>query len=371
MRYFLIAGEASGDLHGANLIQALKAQDPCATFAFMGGERMAMAAGVAPVVHYREIAFMGFLSVIKHAKDIARVASFLQDAIRSFTPEVVIPIDASGFNFRYILPFVQQELPQAAIFYYIPPKVWAWRKWRTKTLRKYVRKVLCILPFEESFFKNRGVEATFIGNPCVDAVGDYSNSWGKKKGDTTPPYVALLAGSRKGEIRSNLPIMLETMRRYYPQHLCVIAGAPGVDTSFYAPFIEGHEASLRFDSTYDILSKADFALVTSGTATLETALIGTPQIVCYHSRGWRIENILFKFFSVRYFSLVNLILNAPLVEELLAAEVTPERLHRAIQRLQSRHSEIVAGYDTIRQTLGTSPASHRAARHILQDYTTQ
>ncbi|WP_315555838.1 lipid-A-disaccharide synthase [Porphyromonas endodontalis] len=377
MRYFLIAGEASGDLHGAHLIRAIKAEDPSATFAFMGGDQMAYEAGRRPIVHYSKVAFMGFISVLRHLPEIRSAAHLVQQEIKDFDPHVVIPIDYSGFNFRYILPFVDKALPRTSVFYYIPPKVWAWKKRRTKKLRTLCTQVLSILPFEEEFLIRHKVNAYYVGNPCVDAVGKYWDTWGDPQMkialcNKTPqltierPIVAILAGSRRAEIKHNLPLMLSTLRTYYPEYQCVVAGAPGIEAEFYTPLIQGHKAEVLFGQTYSILAAADFALVTSGTATLETALIGTPQIVCYRSIGSPLVNWAFSRLSISYFSLVNLILDTPLLEELLAAKATPEHLHSAIERLLSSTQQISEGYARLRSQLGRVPAARTAAQVITR-----
>lgn len=377
MRYFLIAGEASGDLHGANLIRAIRAEDPSATFAFMGGDRMAYEAGRRPVVHYSKVAFMGFISVVQHLSEIRATARIVQQEIQDFNPHVVIPIDYSGFNFRFVLPFVHKTLPRTSVFYYIPPKVWAWKKKRTKTLRRLCTQVLSILPFEEEFLLRHKVNAYYVGNPCVDAVGDFWNKWGDAAAQsalykklpqlsTDRPIVAILAGSRRAEIKENLPLMLSTLKTYYPQYQCVLAGAPGIKAEFYTPIIEGYNVEVIFGQTYAVLAAADFALVTSGTATLETGLIGTPQVVCYRSTGSPLVNWAFSRFPIPHFSLVNLVLDTPLVEELLAAQATPKHLHGAIERLLSSTESITSDYTRLRSLLGRVPASRTAAQVITR-----
>ncbi len=372
MRYFLIAGEASGDLHGAHLIRAIRQEDSCATFSFMGGDLMAKEAGNIPIIHYRTMAFMGFFPVLLHLADIHKAAMKVQKAIVDFNPDVVIPIDYSGFNFRYILPFVHKKVAKASLFYYIPPKVWAWKKGRVADLKRYCSQVFSIFPFEQDFLKSRCVNAHYVGNPCVDAVGKYWNLWGtaeiKDRIADLPisgqPYVALLPGSRQSEVKSNLPLMLKTLNTYYPTYPCIIAGAPGLDLDFYKPLIQGYNVQVFFDRTYDLLAGADFALVTSGTATLETALIGTPQIVCYRSIGLSLVNWIFSLFPIRYFSLVNLVAQAPVIEELLSAQVTPQQLHQAIERLLVSKEKISEGYSHIRKQLGRHPVARTTAQLI-------
>lgn len=380
MRYFIIAGEASGDLHAANLIKAIKEEDPEAEFAFMGGDKMARESRTPPIVHYREVAFMGFGQVLRNFFSIHRIGKLIQKCMVEFAPDVIIPVDFGGFNFRYILPFVHKNLPSAHLFYYIPPKIWAWKKSRVHTLKRYCSKVLCILPFEEKFLESYGISAFYAGNPCIDAVDKYRNSYGKEEYKEAvvrrspslslsqkEHIVALLPGSRRQELRSNLALMLETLHSSYPHLYPIIAGAPGLTEADYAPFIpQNCPVPILFNATYELLAAAKFALVTSGTATLETALIGTPQVVCYRANGSRWMNWAFKkFFPIRYFSLVNLILDEPLVEELLAADASPHKLRLAIESLLLSPERITDGYKRLHTLLGETPSSQRAAREIV------
>ncbi|MBB6276327.1 lipid-A-disaccharide synthase [Porphyromonas circumdentaria] len=380
MRYFFIAGEASGDLHAANLMKALKLQDAEATFAFMGGDKMAEIAQKPPIIHYRSLAFMGFEQVVRNIFSIHKKGKLMQKKLLEFSPDIVIPVDFGGFNFRYILPFVHRELPETSVIYYIPPKVWAWKKYRVRALKKYCSRVLCILPFEETFLQKADVPAHYTGNPCVDAVGAYYASYGKEEykqkiveqAFTIPEakkdlLIALLPGSRRQELKSNLPLMIETLRTYYPDLYPVIGGAPGLTIEDYRLFLpQDYPIQIVFDATYTLLAGCKLALVTSGTATLETALIGTPQVVCYRANGRRWMNWAFKnLFPIRYFSLVNLILGRPLVKELLAAEASLDNLRLAIDNLLRAPHLITEGYDELRLLLGNTPASERAADQIV------
>lgn len=318
MRYFLIVGEASADLHASYLIRAIKAKDPEASFAFMGGDRMCESSGQIPIVHYREVAFMGIIPILRNFQKIRRIANLIQEEILNFKPDVVIPVDFAGFNFRYILPFVKKHL-SCPVHYYIAPKLWAWRPRRIKTLRKYVDLLLCIFPFEVDYFTSRGVSSVYVGNPTVEETKHlYGNICNEQK------QIALLPGSRVQELSSNLPLMLQSIRPYLSNGWdIVIAGAPGLEASDYHKFLTDYpEVQLHFGTTYTLIQRSRLALVTSGTASLEVALLGTPQIVLYRMGGQRLARWIFDhLFSVQYISLVNLILNRLAIPELIGAEV--------------------------------------------------
>lgn len=379
MRYFLVAGEASGDLHGANLIRALKEKDAEATFAFVGGDMMQAEAGTAPIVHYSEIALMGFLAVFARMRAIARAGRCMQEALRQFAPQRIVAIDSSGFNFQYLIPYAHRHFPNTPLIYYIVPKLWAWRERRIRILKRYNPTLLVILPFEEKYFARHGLDATYVGNPSVEAIGDYLASYGKEEFrksffakhrelDLEKPLIALLPGSRSQELRDNLPLMLQTIRKHFPQYSPLIAGAPGRDLSDYAPYLHQHtEARVLFGETFHLLAASKLALVTSGTATLETALIGTPQVVCYRMNGSRFVNWAFKrFMKVPYFSLVNLIAEKPIVAELLGSQANEENLRNNIEELLRKPAEITQGYNLVREILGTQKASHNAAQVVIQ-----
>ena len=324
MRYFLVAGEASGDLHASALIRALRERDPEASFAFMGGDKMQEASGVAPLVHYREVAFMGVVSVLKNLRKLTRIGREVQQAIRAFQPDVVIPVDYADFNFRFILPFVKRQLG-IPIVYYILPKVWAWRSSRVKTLRRYVDLSLSILPFEVSYFEERGLRTTYIGNPCVDAQLSYLEAHPEPV--EREQMILLVPGSRRSELQHNLSEMLQATAPYASTGWqVVIAGAPGLTAEDYRPYLQDYpDTPILFGDTYGLMRRAHVALVTSGTATLEAGLWGLPMIVCYRMGGKRIARWVFeRFFQVDYFSLVNLILGKEAVPELLA-----DRMHSA------------------------------------------
>ena len=373
MKYLLIAGEASGDEHSARLIASLKAVDAKAAFAFIGGDKMAQQAGVAPLYHYREIAVMGFTSVLRSIRKIRRAARLLQKEMRSNPPDVVIPIDYGGFNLRYTLPMAHRH--GVPVVYYIPPKVWASRRRRIKRLRRYTDLCLTILPFEADYLSQRGVSARYVGNPSIQSVGELLDS-NAKLCDTARPYIALLPGSREAEIARNLPIMCQAIDRLPAPWRAVIAGAPSIDSEHYTPYLS-ERIELVIDETLPLLAGASAALVTSGTATLETALIGTPQVVAYRLPAGRLARWAFDhILPIRYFSLVNLIAESPVVEELLGDAVTPQRLVQALTPMLDRESTAYqkqqAQYSMVRQRLDPSRvASQVAAERICHALATQ
>ena len=373
MKYLLIAGEASGDEHGARLIASLKAVDAKAAFAFIGGDKMAQQAGVAPLYHYREIAVMGFTSVLRSMSKIRLAARLLQEEMRSNPPDVVIPIDYGGFNLRYTLPMAHRH--GMLVVYYIPPKVWASRRRRIKRLRSYTDLCLTILPFEADYLSQRGVHARYVGNPSIQSVGKLLDG-NAKLCDTARPYIALLPGSREAEIARNLPIMCQAIDHLPASWRAVIAGAPSIDSEHYTPYLS-ERIELVTDETLPLLAGASAALVTSGTATLETALIGTPQVVAYRLPAGRLARWAFDhILPIRYFSLVNLIAESPVVEELLGDAVTAQRLIQTLTPLLDRESTAYqkqqAQYSMVRQRLDPSRvASQVAAERICHALTTQ
>lgn len=373
MKYLLIAGEASGDEHGARLIASLKAVDVKAAFSFIGGDKMAQQAGVAPLYHYREIAVMGFTSVLRSMRKIRLAAHLLQEEMRSNPPDVVIPIDYGGFNLRYTLPMAHRH--GVPVVYYIPPKVWASRRRRIKRLQSYTDLCLTILPFEADYLSQRGVTARYVGNPSIQSVGKLLDS-NAKLCDTARPYIALLPGSREAEIARNLPIMCRAVDLLPAPWRAVIAGAPSIDRAHYTPYLS-ERIELVTDETLPLLAGASAALVTSGTATLETALIGTPQVVAYRLPVGRLARWAFDhLLPIRYFSLVNLIAESPVVEELLGDAVTAQRLVQALNPLLDRESTAYqtqqAQYRMVRQRLEPSRvASQVAAERIYHALSTQ
>lgn len=374
MKYFLVAGEASGDLHASNLMAALKVTDPEAEFCFLGGDLM-QAQGGKLIKHYREMAFMGFIPVLLNLRTILRNMKMCQQAIVDYQPDVVILIDYPGFNLK-IAKFVKTKT-NIPVYYYISPKVWAWKEYRVKSFKKYVDEMLCILPFEVDFFKKHNYKVEYVGNPTVDAIADFKE---KNKDDSREkfiqennlaekPFIALLAGSRKQEIKDNLPTMLEVVKKF-PDYQAVIAGAPGMDPDYYNAYIAGSNCKIIFDQTYRLLSYSDAALVTSGTATLETSLFRVPQVVCYrmpvpHLAHWAFKNIL----HTPYISLVNLIANKEVVKELFAKYFSKENIEDEVDRLlndKAYRNNMLEGYDRIINILGEAGASKKAANIIVK-----
>lgn len=363
MKIYIIAGEASGDLHASNLVKALLARNTKHEIRGWGGDMMS-AAGVNVVKHYRELAFMGFTEVIMNLRTILNNLERCKADIAAWKPDLVILVDYPGFNLR-IAPFAKKiGIP---VVYYISPQLWAWKEGRVKIIRESVDKMLCILPFEKAWYKERGVEAAYVGHPLLDALEEYpfrpdfstSNKLDER------PIIALLPGSRKQEIKIKLPIMLEATKEWQSDYQLVIAAAPGQSSSFYEPFLKSYGALMVQGQTYDLLKNAQFAIVTSGTATLETALIGTPELVVYKGNpiSYQIGKRLVK---VKYISLVNLILDQPLLAELIQNDCNPEQVHAELLKLKQpkRLTEIRAGYEKLKSILGNAGASARAANEI-------
>ena len=373
MRYYLIAGEASGDLHASNLMKALRDEDSQAEFRFLGGDLMAAVGGTL-VKHYREMAFMGILPVLRNLGTIMRNMRTCQADIRRYQPDVVILIDYPGFNLK-IAKFVKQQLG-LPVYYYISPKIWAWKQYRIKDFRRYVDQMFCILPFEPAFFERLHYPVHYVGNPSVDAVADYRTKQAVDRAtfcqaaglQTDRPLLALLAGSRKQEIRSNLPTMLRVAASF-PAYQPVIAGAPGIDPALYTPFLAESSAQIVYGQTYDLLLHSDVALVTSGTATLETALFRVPQVVCYYVAAGRLASFIFKhFFHTPFISLVNLIGGREIVQELFGARFSEENIHAELARIvrdPAYRQRMLAGYDEVIERLGEPGASRRAAQGMI------
>lgn len=374
MKYYLIAGEASGDLHASNLMAALKQKDPAAAFRYLGGDLMAREGGQL-VRHYKEMAFMGILPVLRNLKVILKNMRMCRDDIRTYAPDVVILIDYPGFNLK-IAKYVKTCL-KLPVYYYISPKIWAWKKYRIREIRQYVDRMFCILPFESGFYAGLNYPVNYVGNPSVDSVANY---WKERKGqadtfladhslDLHRPVLALLAGSRKQEIKDNLPTMLE-VGRSFPEYQLVIAGAPGIDPAYYRLYTGTDPVKIVFQSTYPLLEHSAFALVTSGTATLETALFRVPQVVCYYFWGGKLVNFIFRhFFTTPYISLVNLIAGRVVVQELFGALFSPQQIREELGKLineQAYRERMLAGYDEIILQLGEPGASERTATLIYE-----
>jgi lipid-A-disaccharide synthase len=376
MKYYVIAGEASGDLHASNLMKALKEKDREAEFRFFGGELMASVRDSVLVLHYREMAFMGFVPVLLNLRKIMWNMKVCRIDIQAYQPDAVILVDYPGFNLK-IAKFVKKNF-NIPVFYYISPKIWAWKKYRIKSIRKYIDRMLCILPFEVDFYEGFDYEVDYTGNPTVDEVGAFLRKNEKDMASfisnnnlENKPVIAILAGSRKQEIKKNLPNMLSVAKKY-PDYQAVIAGAPGLVPEDYSRYIEnGENVKILFNRTYPLLQHAEIALVTSGTATLETALFKTPQVVCYHVSGGRLVNFVFKyFFHVKYISLVNLIAGKEVVKELFGANFSVENICKEINRIMNddiRCQRIAEGYKEIAARLGNEKSSEKGAALILEE----
>ena len=371
MKYFLIAGEASGDLHASNLMAALKEKDPEADFRFFGGDLM-QAVGGTLVKHYREMAFMGFIPVLLNLRTILNNMKTCQEDIQKYQPDVVILIDYPGFNLK-IAKFVKTVL-HLPVYYYISPKIWAWKQYRIKDFRRYVDRMFCILPFETEFFRKLDYSVDYVGNPSVDSVAQYKekqanrpNTFMADEGLPDKPILALLAGSRRQEIKDNLPTMLEVAAAY-PDYQPVIAGAPGLEPEYYKQYIGNHPAKIIFGKTYDLLQHSRAALVTSGTATLETSLFRVPQVVCYYVVAGPLASFIFRnFFHTKYISLVTLIAGREVVQELFGARFSYQQIHDELGKIlhdTAYRQQMLDGYDEIIQILGKPGASQRTAELI-------
>ena len=369
MKIYVIAGEASGDLHGSNLLKSLLKEKPEVSFRFWGGDRMAKVAG-APRKHIQELAFMGFIEVLMNLGTILKNIKFCKKDILDFQPDALILIDYPGFNLR-IAKWAKEHNIQ--VLYYISPQIWAWKQNRGHLIREVVDELYCILPFEKEFYKKFNVDAHFVGHPLIDAIAQFrANTFNKPQFLTDNqldqrPIMALLPGSRKQEIGIKLPLMLEAAQKYMGSHQIVIAGAPNQSESYYRSLCGQIPVKIVFGLTYDLLSTASVALVTSGTATLETALFGVPQVVCY--KGSPISyHIAKRLIKVPYISLVNLILNRELVTELIQHECNPMRMQEELDKIiNGPQAQIIKdGYLELENLLGGGGASERTAQHMLK-----
>lgn len=365
MKYYLIAGEASGDLHAANLMRELKVVDTHAQFRFWGGDKM-QAQGGELVKHYKDLAFMGFAEVVMNLRTILNNLSFCKKDILAYQPDVVILIDYPGFNLR-IAKFLKKK--GIKVFYYISPQIWAWKEGRVHGIKKTVDKMYVILPFEEAFYQKWDYQVDFVGHPLLDALAQRKpdkeflqrNNLGNK------PLIALLPGSRKQEIQRMLPILLSVVHRF-PDYDFVVAGLNHIEPEFYQQAAKGQPYKLVTDQTYALLEHSQAALVTSGTATLETALLNTPQVVCYKGSG--LSYLIAKqVIKVAYIALVNLIMDRKVVEELIQNDLTEARLESTLKELlqPSKRAQMQQDYEALRQKLGGSGASARAAELMWEE----
>lgn len=372
MKYYLIAGEPSGDLHGANLIEGLKLSDPQAGFRFWGGDKMAEAGGAENLrKHYRETSFFGIVQVIRNYGTIRRQIRECKEDILAYAPDVLILIDYPGFNMR-MAEFAHRH--GIRTFYYIAPKVWAWREWRVRSIQKYVDRLFVIFPFECKYFPKHGIEPVFEGNPLVDAIEHRRKSLPSREefvaehGLDERPIVALLAGSRRGEIADNLPMMAD-LARQFPGMQFVVAGVPWIDRALYEKVIGDAPVRYLCDCTYELLHSASAAIVTSGTATLETALFGVPEVVVYRTL-WINIKLRPYVLKVPYVSLVNLNLGRESVREIIqsgydTAEAAAEL--RAILPGGGKRQRMLDDFDELRRIIGGPGASDRFARRMVDE----
>ena len=368
MKYYLIVGEASGDLHASNLMKAIREKDAEADFRFFGGDLMAEVGGTR-VKHYKELAYMGFIPVLLHLRTIFRNMDFCKKDVVSWNPDVLILVDYPGFNLK-IAEYVKAHT-QIPVFYYISPKIWAWKEYRIKNIKRDVDELYSILPFEVDFFRKYHYPIHYVGNPCVDAVEAYRAGYGDDTREkfladnrlSSKPIVALLAGSRKQEIKDNLTRMLQAARSF-PEYQFVVAGAPGIDKDFYRTYI-GAGTEIVYGQTYRLLQYSCAAFVTSGTATLETALFRVPQVVCYYTAAGKLVSFLRRhILKVKYISLVNLIARREVVTELVADGMTVSNLRKELKCILpggARRERMLSGYDEMIRILGEQGASERAA----------
>ena len=365
MKYYIIAGEASGDLHGSNLIKELGKLDTDAQIRCWGGDLM-KAAGAILVKHYKELAFMGFAEVIKNLPAILNNLKFCKQDIESFHPDVLILIDYPGFNLR-IAKWAKQK--GFKVIYYISPQVWAWKENRVKLIRKVVDKMLVILPFEKEFFEKKwNYKVDFVGHPLVEVVNNFLATHPFMK--ENPPVIALLPGSRKQEIAKKLPVMLEASKSF-PGYQFIVAKAASLDDDFYTTFLNNYPGVTTVaNQTYSLLSKASAALVTSGTATLETALFGVPQVVCYKGSSISYQ-IAKRLVNIKYISLVNLIMDREVVKELIQDKLTVQNLTNELENIlhnQESRRQIEADYTSLKNLLQKQNNASEKAAAIVVDY---
>ena len=371
MRYYLIVGEASGDLHASHLMRSLQAVDTAAEFRFFGGDLMT-AVGGTRVKHFKELAYMGFIPVLLHLRTIFRNMAFCKKDIVEWAPDVVILVDYPGFNLN-IAKFVKSKT-RIPVYYYISPKIWAWKEYRIKNIKRDVDELFSILPFEVDFFeKKHHYPIHYVGNPTADEVRSFLSTYNEgfeqfckaNALQADKPILALLAGSRRQEIKDNLPAMMQVAARF-PQYQAVLAGAPSIADEYYEGFIRGSQVRLVKNQTYPLLAHSTAALVTSGTATLETALFNVPQVVCYKTPVPRLIRFAFNhIIKVKYISLVNLIMNKELVSELFADRFTIDNIARCLQTLLpggEARQEMLNNYALLQKVLGDDVAPDNAAK---------
>jgi len=375
MKYYIIVGEASGDLHASHLMQSLKKNDSDAEFRFFGGDLMA-AIGGTRVKHYKELAYMGFIPVLLHLRTIFRNMALCKKDIVSWNPDVVILVDYAGFNLD-IAKYLKANTKIPA-YYYISPKIWAWKEWRIKAIKRDVAELFSILPFEIPFFEQKhNYKIHYVGNPTADEVTRFKNDYKESREEfcnrnallADKPIIALLAGSRKQEIKDNLPDMLKAASKFSGYQL-VLAGAPGISSDYYQKYIQGVKVKIVFDQTYRLLQHSSAALVTSGTATLETALFRVPQVVYYHTPLGKVISFLKKkILKVKFISLVNLVAGKEIVRELVADTMTVDNMQSELKAVlldNVKRQQMLDEYDRMIKILGPSGASKKTATKMVE-----
>lgn len=373
MKYYLIVGEASGDLHASHLMSALQAEDPQAEFRFFGGDLMAAVGGTL-VKHYKELAYMGFIPVLLHLRTIFANMKRCKEDIVAWQPDVLILVDYPGFNLN-IAKFIHART-QIPVFYYISPKIWAWKEYRIKNIKRDIDELFSILPFEVEFFEGKHrYPIHYVGNPTMDEVTAFQAACSETpdefrlaNGLSSKPIIALLAGSRKQEIKDNLPDMIRAAASF-PDYQLVLAGAPGISPEYYKEYVGNSDVKIIFNRTYPLLRHAEAALVTSGTATLEAALFRVPQAVCYHTPIGKVIAFLKRHvLKVKYISLVNLIADREVVKELVADTMTVEQVRAELRRIlydEEYRRQMLSGYDYMASRLGEAGAPGRAAKEMV------
>lgn len=373
MKYYIIVGEASGDLHASRLMMSLKEYDPIAEFRFIGGDLMSEVGGYR-VRHCKDLAYMGFIPVLLHLPTIFRNMRMCKEDIVKWQPDVVILVDYPGFNLN-IAKYVKKNT-RIPVYYYISPKIWAWKEWRIRSIKRDVKEMFSILPFEVPFYeKKHNYKIHYVGNPTAEEVASFRNRYTEskdefvsRKGLSDKPIIAILAGSRKQEIKDNLPAMLEAAKHFEDYQL-VIAGAPSIDNSFYLKYVGKTPANIVKNETYELLSHSIAALVTSGTATLETALFNVPQVVCYKTPLPALIRFAFNhLINVKYISLVNLIADREIVQELLADRFRVYNIANELYRIlpgQTGREEMLQNYQLLYERLGNQSAPDNAAKIMV------
>jgi len=372
MRYFIIAGEASGDLHASNLMRELRIADTQAEFCFLGGDLM-QAQGGKMIKHYRDMAFMGIVAVLKNARTVLKNLSDCKQAITDFQPDVLILVDYPSFNLR-MARFVKENL-NTKVYYYISPKLWAWKEYRIKEIKRYVDKMFTIFPFETAFYAKHNYDVEYVGNPTVDSVctrphqdQSFADFCAENK-LPTKPIIAILAGSRKQEIVGCLPRMVDA-GLHFPDYQVIIAGAPGIEADLYNSVLKGRDLSVVFGKTYELLQQSKAAVVNSGTATLETALVGTPEVVVYHVPLGRIGYFVKEMVvRVKFVSLVNIVAEKLIVKELLAHLFTVKNIAAELDLILNNtnyRQTMLQNYSIIKKALGEPGTAERAAKKMVK-----